>query len=190
MLAAQQGDSLQAAAVLEKLCRTYWYPLHVFIRRFGHDDETAKDLTQGFFEASVKHFLANQRDRANTTKRDGAYAFVPWDEATLENQVLLEALPDLLAEKSYERQWALTLLDQVFARLREECVLWPKRTNHCAAGNLRRGWIGGWASAGSDSRVWRRWWRKLRVSSMASPGSGHSLRGAESNEGETGAQSP
>ena len=93
-LAAQQGDSLQAAEVLEKLCRTYWYPLYVFIRRSGHDEETAKDLAQGFFEhfleknylrqvdrekgkfrsfllASVKHFLANERDRANTSKRDG-----------------------------------------------------------------------------------------------------------------------
>jgi RNA polymerase sigma factor (sigma-70 family) len=145
VLAAQQGDSVQAAEILEKLCRAYWYPLYVFIRRSGHDEETAKDLTQGFFEqfleknylrqvdrekgkfrsfllASVKHFLANQRDRANTTKRGGAYDFVPWDEATLETQVLLEALPDLPAEKSYERQWALTLLDQVFARLREECA--------------------------------------------------------------------
>ena len=43
-------------------------------------------------------------------------------EATLENQILLEALPYLPAEKIYERQWALTLLDQVFARLREECA--------------------------------------------------------------------
>src|SRR6185436_7074957 len=118
VLAAQQGDSQQAAETLEKLCRTYWYPLYLFIRRSGHDDETAKDLTQGFFEqfleknylrqvdrekgkfrsfllASVKHFLANERDRANTTKRGGDYAFVPWDEATLENQILLEDLPDL-----------------------------------------------------------------------------------------------
>ncbi|MEO8426219.1 MAG: sigma-70 family RNA polymerase sigma factor [Verrucomicrobiota bacterium] len=117
----------------------------MFIRRSGHDEETAKDLTQGFFEqfleknylrqvdrekgrfrsvllASVKHFLANQRDRANTNKRGGNYAFDPWDETTLENQVLLAALPDLPAEKSYQRQWALTLLDQVFARLREECA--------------------------------------------------------------------
>jgi hypothetical protein len=89
----------------------------VFIRRSGHDGETAKDLTQGFFEhfleknylrqvdrekgrfrsfllASGKHFLANQRDRANTTKRGGDYAFVPWDEATMENQVPLEARPE------------------------------------------------------------------------------------------------
>jgi DNA-directed RNA polymerase specialized sigma24 family protein len=145
VLAAQQVDSLHAAEILEQLCLTYWYPLFVFIRRSGHDEETAKDLTQGFFEqvleknylrqvdrekgkfrsfllASVKHFLANERDRAKTTKRGGDYTFVPWDEATLENQILLETLPDLPAEKIYERQWALTLLDQVFARLREKCV--------------------------------------------------------------------
>jgi DNA-directed RNA polymerase specialized sigma24 family protein len=100
VLAAQQGTSTQAQETLEKLCRTYWHPLYVFIRRSGYDGEMARDLTQGFFEqfleknylrqvdrekgrfrsfllASVKHFLANQRDRANTTKRGGAYAFVP-----------------------------------------------------------------------------------------------------------------
>lgn len=122
VLEAHQGDSPQAAEALEKLCRTYWYPLYVFIRRSGHDEETAKDLTQGFFEqflaknylgqvdrekgkfrsfllASVKHFLANERDRANTRKRGGDHAFVPWDETTLENQILLEAQSDLPAEK-------------------------------------------------------------------------------------------
>ena len=31
-------------------------------------------------------------------------------------------MPDLPAEKMYERQWTLTLLDQVFVRLREECA--------------------------------------------------------------------
>ncbi len=94
VLAAHQGDSLHGANALEKLCRTYWRPLYVFIRRSGHDDESAKDLTQGFFEqfleknylgqvdrekgkfrsfllAGVKHFLANDRDRANTSKRGG-----------------------------------------------------------------------------------------------------------------------
>ncbi len=31
-------------------------------------------------------------------------------------------MPNLSIEKIYERQWALTLLDQVFTRLREECA--------------------------------------------------------------------
>ena len=113
VLAAQQSDFLEATEVLETLCRIYWYPLYLFIRRTGHDEETAKDLTQGFFErfleknylrqvdrekgkfrsfllASVKHFLANERDRATTTNRGGDYAFVPWDEATRSYQQVVE----------------------------------------------------------------------------------------------------
>src|SRR5512139_2667907 len=53
VLAAGQHDSPQAAAALEKLCRTYWYPLYVYVRRRGHSPEDAQDLTQQFFA----HFL-------------------------------------------------------------------------------------------------------------------------------------
>jgi biopolymer transport protein ExbD len=34
---------------LEALCRQYWHPVYAVARRAGHDVETAKDLTQGFF---------------------------------------------------------------------------------------------------------------------------------------------
>ena len=59
---------------------------------------------------------------AELTARLIQFGFTGNIEATLENQVLLEALPDLPAERIYERQWALTLLDQVFGRLRDECA--------------------------------------------------------------------
>src|SRR5216117_3447357 len=47
---AAQGESTEAKAALEKLCRTYWWPLYGFVRRQGHTPEEAQDLTQGFFE--------------------------------------------------------------------------------------------------------------------------------------------
>ena len=34
---------------IEKLCRTYWWPLYGFVRRDGYNAEEAQDLTQGFF---------------------------------------------------------------------------------------------------------------------------------------------
>ena len=84
---AGQAPSPQAEEALEKLCRTYWYPLYSFVRRQGHSPHDAQDLTQEFFArlleknyleaverekgkfrsfllASVKHFLANERVRA------------------------------------------------------------------------------------------------------------------------------
>src|SRR5207249_9809145 len=44
-----QGESPEADAALERLCRTYWRPLYGFVRRQGHRPEEAQDLTQAFF---------------------------------------------------------------------------------------------------------------------------------------------
>jgi DNA-directed RNA polymerase specialized sigma24 family protein len=82
----------QAADALEQLCRTYWYPLYVYVRRQGRGPEEAQDLTQAFFAqllvreslqkvrrekgrfrsfllASMNHFLADEWDRAHRQKR-------------------------------------------------------------------------------------------------------------------------
>ncbi len=42
------GDTARAQQALETLCRAYWYPLYVYVRRAGHLAEDAADLTQGF----------------------------------------------------------------------------------------------------------------------------------------------
>jgi len=49
VLSARDGKQAEAAEALEKLCRTYWYPLYAFVRRHGHDPQDAQDLVQGFF---------------------------------------------------------------------------------------------------------------------------------------------
>jgi hypothetical protein len=41
-----QGRSPAADEALEKLCRTYWWPLYGFVRRNGCNPEEAQDLTQ------------------------------------------------------------------------------------------------------------------------------------------------
>jgi RNA polymerase sigma-70 factor (ECF subfamily) len=46
VLAAGQSTYTQASAALEELCRTYWYPLYVYIRRRDYSPEDAQDLTQ------------------------------------------------------------------------------------------------------------------------------------------------
>ena len=47
----QAGDPAapEARAALEGLCCDYWYPLYAFVRRKGHDPQTAQDLVQGLF---------------------------------------------------------------------------------------------------------------------------------------------
>jgi len=49
VLAAGQSHSPETAAALEKLCRADWYPLYAFVRRQGHREHEAQDLTQDFF---------------------------------------------------------------------------------------------------------------------------------------------
>ena len=54
VLAAGQSTDAQASEALEQLCRTYWRPLYLFVRSSGYDEETAKDLTQAFFERLIE----------------------------------------------------------------------------------------------------------------------------------------
>src|SRR6266478_4311220 len=43
VLMAGHDSSPQAAEALERLCRTYWYPLYAYVRRQGHAPHDAQD---------------------------------------------------------------------------------------------------------------------------------------------------
>ena len=138
-----QGESPSAREALEKLCRTYWWPLYGFVRRQGYSPEEGQDLTQGFFAmllerkdfdavrqekgrlrsyllASLKNFLAKAHRRATTIKRGEGRPLVPLEDLLVRERADLEPADTLSADRIYERRWALTLLEQVLARLEEE----------------------------------------------------------------------
>jgi RNA polymerase sigma factor (sigma-70 family) len=138
-----RGDSQTAAECLEKLCAAYWYPLYAFLRRRGSPREEAEDLTQGFFTrllsgkfldgihpakgrfrnfllASLKNFAANEWDKALAQKRGGNLNFVSLEALDPESRYAFEIDPGLTAEKLFDRRWALTVIEQAFALLREE----------------------------------------------------------------------
>lgn len=142
VLTAGQSPSPQAGRALEELCRTYWYPLYAYVRRRGYDSHEAEDLTQDFFArllaknyladvsrekgkfrsfllASLKHFLANEWDRAQAKKRGGGHTIISLDAETRYRQ---EPMDELSADKLLDRQWAIALLDQVLVRLASEQV--------------------------------------------------------------------
>ena len=48
VLAASGPATPEAAAALEQLCATYWYPLYSFLRRHHRSHHDAQDLTQSF----------------------------------------------------------------------------------------------------------------------------------------------
>ena len=62
-LAAARGDSPEAAAALDQLCRTYWYPLYANVRRRGYSPEDAQDLIQEFFARLLAISRLRQRFR-------------------------------------------------------------------------------------------------------------------------------
>ena len=138
-----QGESPAAQEALEKLCRTYWRPIYGFIRRRGVDPEEAKDLTQGFFAlllerrdldavrqekgrlrsyllTSLKHFLTNERNREMARKRGASQHLIPLEDLRDRERIGFETSETLAADQIYERRWALSVLDQVLARLEED----------------------------------------------------------------------
>ena len=148
---AAQGPSPAAANALEKLCRTYWRPIYGFLRRQGIRPEEAKDLTQGFFAlllerrdlnavrkekgrlrsyllTSLKHFLINERNRAAAIKRGQGHQLIPLEDLHERERISFGPADTLSADQIYERRWALSVLDQVLARLTDE---------YREAGNIR-----------------------------------------------------
>lgn len=137
-----QTESPSAQRALEELCRIYWQPVYCFLRREGKTSEDAQDLTQDFFAqllergdfaairrekgrlrsyllGSLKHFLANDRRRVMARKRGEGRVPISFDHLRREEGVDVEAQV-LTPDRAYDRQWALTVLDEVFARLKIE----------------------------------------------------------------------
>jgi RNA polymerase sigma-70 factor (ECF subfamily) len=139
---AAQGDSPAAKEALEKLCRAYWRPVYSFVRRQGIGPE-AEDLTQGFFAlllerrdldavrkergrlrsyllTSLKHFLASEQRRAMAIKRGKGQRLVPLEELSANERIEMQPADPLSADRLYERRWAVTLMEQVLNRLKNE----------------------------------------------------------------------
>ena len=142
VLAAGQDTSAEKSEALERLCRTYWYPLYAFVRRRGYPQHEAQDLTQSFFErlldkqylravdrkkgkfrsfllASLEHFLANEWRRSQAQKRGGNMSFISLDEDSAERHYL-QVPGGLSPEQLFEQQWATALLEHVLVILRAE----------------------------------------------------------------------
>ncbi|MBN1207458.1 MAG: sigma-70 family RNA polymerase sigma factor [Myxococcaceae bacterium] len=141
VLAAGADTAPEARKALSELCGLYWSPLYAFLRRQGRSADEAQELTQGFFArllekndlavadpgrgrfrawllASIRHYAANERERERAKKRGGGQVRIDLDEAEL--QFSQEPMPGLTPERAFERRWALALLENALAALREE----------------------------------------------------------------------
>ena len=145
VLSAGRKSSPQSDQALEDLCRTYWYPLYAYVRRKGHNKEDAEDLVQAFFArflqknyleglnadlgkfrafllVALKHFLANEWDKSQSLKRGVGVEHLSLDWQSADRRYHLDPPDPANPESSFDREWALTLLERVITRLREECV--------------------------------------------------------------------
>ncbi len=143
VLTAGRNDTTLSKAALEKLCQTYWYPLYAYARRRGQSVEDAQDSTQEFFArllaghwvedadrtkgrfrtfllTALNRFLANEWDRARAKKRGGDAVLVPLDTAVAESRYCADVESALAADRLYDRQWAMTLLERAMGRLEAE----------------------------------------------------------------------
>jgi RNA polymerase sigma factor (sigma-70 family) len=142
VLAAARSHDPAGEVALAKLCTSYWRPLYAYVRSRGYAAEDAQDLTQAFFLrliegrffrrarrergrfrtfliVSLKHFLANEWDRATAQKRGGGVLSVDFEEA---ERSLVAREADANPERSYERQWVQRVLEATLARVREQYV--------------------------------------------------------------------
>lgn len=145
MLASQAGDSPGAHEALDRLCRDYWRPLFVFLRRSGHSPHDAEDLTQqflaellardglarvhprhgrfrSFLVASLKNFLGHERERAGALKRGGGLRLVALDAEETQAHGWIESPAEESPEAAFDRQWGLTVLARARRRLEAEYV--------------------------------------------------------------------
>jgi len=144
VVAAVDPHRKEARSALSSLCENYWYPLYAYLRRRGYQADQAQDLTQAFFVrvlegyyldradpekgrfrsfllTSLKFFVADEEDRKRAQKRGGGM-IVPLEISSGEERYQREPGHDETPERIFERRWALSVLDRVVERLRNEFV--------------------------------------------------------------------
>jgi len=144
VFAAGDPHRKEARSALVSLCENYWYPLYAYLRRRGYPADQAQDLTQEFFVrllegryldranpekgrfrsfllTSLKFFVADEGDCQRARKRGGG-VLVPLEFSSGEERYQREPAHDETPERIFERRWALSMLDRVVERLRNEFV--------------------------------------------------------------------
>jgi len=143
VLRAGSDDDSHGRRALAELCRAYWLPLYVYVRRRGRSHHDAEDLTQAFFAdlidrgalrradpargafrnfllSSLSNYLHNAHDRATAARRGGDLDHVPIDEGGTAGVLAQIEADGLTPDRAFDRVWALAVFDRALGRLRQE----------------------------------------------------------------------
>src|SRR5450631_1401480 len=142
LIEAAAGEPL----AMERVVALYWKPVYKFIRfKFHQDNETAKDLTQGFFASAlerdffprfdpskagfrtylrlaVERYAANQHEAENRQRRGGGVEFVELEAASA--STASAGSP----EEIFLQEWRRQLFALAIEDLRAECERAGKHT--------------------------------------------------------------
>lgn len=141
--ALHAGDEARTHQIISDLLRDYWKPVYCYIRRKGYENDTSKDLTQGFFQEVVLGYELIQRadptrgrfrtlmltalDRylANAHRRQNAKKRIPPDRLIPLERVAPGDLPDvpqdMTCEESFNYAWVSELLDKLLSEVEIDC---------------------------------------------------------------------
>lgn len=142
VMRVREGGPVRQAA-LEELCRLYWYPIYVFLRRRGYAQHDAEDFTQGFFLKllgdeslsaaeegrgrlrtfllqHLKRHLADHKRFEGAFKRGGGRKPISFEAMHAEERYAREPLDLRDPERLFCRAWAGELLAKVREKLRAD----------------------------------------------------------------------
>ena len=143
LIEKSKSDDDRNRALIGLLLDRYWKPVYFYLRRKGHNNEQAKDLTQGFvheivlnrnliqradqskgrFRSFLLHaleqYLIDERHKQNAQKRIPKDKLVSLD--AFEEPVFPHIHPDMTADESYNYGWMSALLDRVLSDVEAKC---------------------------------------------------------------------
>jgi DNA-directed RNA polymerase specialized sigma24 family protein len=134
--------------IINELLTLYWKPVYCYLRQKGNNNETAKDLTQGFFQEVVlgrnliqqadkakgkfRTFLLTALDRytRDIHQKEKAGKRIPTDKIFALEEFDTPDIPaniqEFTPEQGFNYAWVTDLLDGVFSEVEKECCFTQK----------------------------------------------------------------
>lgn len=138
-----KSDEDKDRALIGLMLERYWKPIYCYLRRKGYDNESAKDLTQGFLhEVVLNRDLVHKADRSrgrfrsllltalnrylvNVKEGETARTRIPPDKLVSLEVVDPPELSHMTTESNpddvYHYVWLSVLLDQVLSAVQTSC---------------------------------------------------------------------